>query len=661
LNAGALNSITSLGNLSAITVTGNIAGRTLTITEGAVIGENLTVTGNITSNALSTVNANVGALVVSGSLSATGAITALSISATNLSVPGTITGGIFSGTLGSGTLNNITALGSLTALTVSGNVTTRVLSVTTGAEVGNGLTVTGNITSNQLSTVTATIGNLSIPAGAFIGLPGANPANGILTVTNTISGHYGNFDNLYVNGTITGGTFSGTFTGNFPGVLNISDTAAMLGGNVRSSILTATGYVHYGEAVKYLDLTGGNVGFGIMRDPLSNTGTRLPYITAETVAVGGLSATGEIDAQSLSVTSGAAVGGDFTVTGSILSAGITVSGSIYAGALTTSGGLFVGGGATVGSGLSVTGTVRAAGITVSGGITAGAITSTGQVSAGAAGIISAGGLTVTGTIKASGVTVSGSIYAGAISTSGGVIVGGDLTVLGSVNAPNLNITSLGNLTQITVSNNVTTANLSVTNTALINNLTVSGDVNINSTVSSGTGKIILGNSNAASVVGIGGTPSGTYKLEIFGNLKSTSINETSDIRYKKNIRPLTGSLNKVLALQGVNYLWRTDEFPGKGFDTSLQMGVIAQQVESIVPEVVRTDEKGFKSVEYSKLVALLIEAVKEQQKIIDEQKSDLNKLKSDSGKIEKLEADMANMKLLLEGLNKTAKPAKTKK
>jgi hypothetical protein len=114
----------------------------------------------------------------------------------------------------------------------------------------------------------------------------------------------------------------------------------------------------------------------------------------------------------------------------------------------------------------------------------------------------------------------------------------------------------------------------------------------------------------------------------------------------------------VEALRGVNYLWRIDEFPANNFDSAVQMGVIAQEVEKIVPEVVHTDAKGYKSVEYSKLVALLIEAVKEQQKIIDGQKSDINKLKSDAGRIEKLEADIASFKSLLEGLNKNAKPAK---
>jgi cell shape-determining protein MreC len=123
-----------------------------------------------------------------------------------------------------------------------------------------------------------------------------------------------------------------------------------------------------------------------------------------------------------------------------------------------------------------------------------------------------------------------------------------------------------------------------------------------------------------------------------------------------------------LALRGVNYLWKIEDFPKNNFDTTLQIGFIAQEVEKIVPEVVRTDEKGFKSVEYSKVVALLIEALKEQQKIIEQQKSDISNLKSDAEKIQKdaeriqkLETDMANLKLLLESLNKDSKPPKNKK
>ena len=140
-------------------------------------------------------------------------------------------------------------------------------------------------------------------------------------------------------------------------------------------------------------------------------------------------------------------------------------------------------------------------------------------------------------------------------------------------------------------------------------------VNMGGTTWAATGAIIVSGNN----VGIGMTPSGTYKLEVSGTLKTSGVNETSDIRYKKDITTIDHAIGKVMLLRGVNYNWKQEEFRDHGFSNDYQMGLIAQEVEQVVPEVVRTDSAGYKSVEYSKLVALLIEAMKEQQKRINEQ------------------------------------------
>lgn len=113
-------------------------------------------------------------------------------------------------------------------------------------------------------------------------------------------------------------------------------------------------------------------------------------------------------------------------------------------------------------------------------------------------------------------------------------------------------------------------------------------------------------------VGIG-TSTPTVKLEINGRLKTQGINELSDIRYKKDILTLTNSLANVEKLRGVTYNWKQAEFPQKNFDTQHQIGLIAQELEKVYPELVNTDAEGFKSIDYSKLVAVLIEAIKEQQ------------------------------------------------
>ncbi len=79
---------------------------------------------------------------------------------------------------------------------------------------------------------------------------------------------------------------------------------------------------------------------------------------------------------------------------------------------------------------------------------------------------------------------------------------------------------------------------------------------------------------------------------------------------------MKGALEKVSNLQGVTYNWRSDEFKDRNFSNELNIGIIAQEVEKVVPEVVQTSKDGYKSVEYSELVPLSIEAIKEQQETI---------------------------------------------
>jgi hypothetical protein len=135
---------------------------------------------------------------------------------------------------------------------------------------------------------------------------------------------------------------------------------------------------------------------------------------------------------------------------------------------------------------------------------------------------------------------------------------------------------------------------------------------------------INGNGN----VGIG-TTSPSQRLAVAGNICATgSIGSCSDIRYKKDIAPLSGSLSKVTALRGVRYTWKTEEFPEKNFSKELQIGLIAQEVEKICPEVVQTGTDGYKSVDYARLTPVLIEAIKEQQNEIEELKTLVKSLAS---------------------------------
>ena len=133
-------------------------------------------------------------------------------------------------------------------------------------------------------------------------------------------------------------------------------------------------------------------------------------------------------------------------------------------------------------------------------------------------------------------------------------------------------------------------------------------------------------------VGINRMPT-TYTLEVGGTIWANGSTITagsttwSDARYKTDISPLTDALSDVLKMQGVRYNWRQAEFPELNFPKGEQIGVIAQDLEKILPELVLTGPDGYKSVSYEKLTPVLIEAIKEQQKQIEILKTELAQIK----------------------------------
>lgn len=128
-------------------------------------------------------------------------------------------------------------------------------------------------------------------------------------------------------------------------------------------------------------------------------------------------------------------------------------------------------------------------------------------------------------------------------------------------------------------------------------------------------------------VGLGtGTP--TVRLQVSGDIIANSIAGSSDLRFKTNVRSITSPLEKVKSLRGVYFNWDQKSFPNKDFSDKTELGFIAQEVEKVLPEVVSKDNspEEYRSVKYDKVVALLVEAIKEQQKQIDSLKSQVKKL-----------------------------------
>ncbi len=123
-------------------------------------------------------------------------------------------------------------------------------------------------------------------------------------------------------------------------------------------------------------------------------------------------------------------------------------------------------------------------------------------------------------------------------------------------------------------------------------------------------------------VGIG-TVSPTYRLQLSVDSAAKPGTNTwtiaSDERLKKNIKTLEGALDKMLRLHGVTFEWKEPEKQGNL--TGEQMGLIAQEVEKVFPQWVKTDAQGYKDLTVGGFEALTAEAIRELQLENDELKA----------------------------------------
>ena len=166
------------------------------------------------------------------------------------------------------------------------------------------------------------------------------------------------------------------------------------------------------------------------------------------------------------------------------------------------------------------------------------------------------------------------------------------------------------------------------------------DINASGLISldSSGGLINIGNDNNNQNINIGtngdrtitiGATSGTTSIKLDGSVAvKDEIVSSSDKRLKKNIVKLNGALDKVTQMRGVSFKWRDDKNKGKNKNNKKKkvIGFIAQEVEEIVPDLTGVDSKGFMTVNYLGTTALLVEAIKEQQKIINELKKKVDSL-----------------------------------
>ncbi len=142
---------------------------------------------------------------------------------------------------------------------------------------------------------------------------------------------------------------------------------------------------------------------------------------------------------------------------------------------------------------------------------------------------------------------------------------------------------------------------------------------------------------SASPNGIGIYGRGSYYAGYFtGRVYATgTITQNSDKRLKKDIVDMNDAYTKLNSLRGVYFYWNTEKYPDREYSDHRQIGVIAQEVENVFPELVE-EVDGYKSVNYIGLIPVLIEATKEQQKIIISQKNEIDELRSRIESIETL-------------------------
>ncbi len=623
---------------STINTSGDATVGSLTTTGAANVGSltangNLTVSGLVAStlkpsgtsydlggtnnrwNGVYASTINVSGNATLGSLSTTGTATVGSISTT-----GSISGGDISGstitTTGAANLGSLSSSSiSTSSINCSGIIIADVYMTTAhlyseDADISGKLTVSGKVASTLKPNAT----NLDLGGSGSYERWKSVYANEINASSKSISGTFNSTGENYGNGITLGGTqyskyvscginASGSRNGDPGSPATNFGIYAYASGNGYSSSYKNNNYAIYAKA------EGSNA------NNYAGYFEGLVNVTGQTT-VGSLSTSGSISGGAISGSS-LSTSGDLTVSGSVASTlKPSVSGSttvstydlggtnnrwngVYASTINTSGA------ATVGS-LTTSGDATVGTISASNTKTSGTFTSTGN-SYGSDGI-KIGETTFTNKVACG-------IYAKA---SGG----------GTSSAGATNIGIYAYATGSGKSDNVRNKNYAIYAKASGNNADSYAGYFENTSGSDGIALSAKSNNGWA----------GYFE----GNVYLSNSYSSSDSRLKKDVQTIDGALGKVLKLRGVSYYWKNKAEMGADSayahnDTEKHIGVIAQEIEQEFPELVKTDHHGYKTVEYSAIAPILIEAVKELKAEKDALQAEKDALEA---KVEKLEAQM---------------------
>ena len=259
----------------------------------------------------------------------------------------------------------------------------------------------------------------------------------------------------------------------------------------------------------------------------------------------------------------------------------------------------------------------------------------------------------TATTLATARTINGTSFDGSANITIANLVSGSAQIDGSLLGSNKTITvgsttitlggsatTIAGLTSVTSTGftGALTGNASTATTLQtarnINGVSFNGSADITVTAAAGTlsGATLASGVTASSLTSVGTltslTVSGataTGALTVTGAITATgdiTAYYTSDKRHKNNIQTIPNALEKVTKLNGVTWEWNDDV--NEVTKSTPKTGLIAQEVQEVLPEVVKTRDDGFLALDYSKMMGLLVEAIKEQQIQIEKLRMDLD-------------------------------------
>jgi hypothetical protein len=579
--------------------------------------------------------ANSGNIAVTGVITATGNITSSgNISGTYILGNGAFLTGIVSGSTYSN--SNVAAYlptytGNLVSLT--GNIITT--ANITAAYVLPQSNATTDLGSNTLQWRSLYVSNNTIYIGGVsVGIADGQltvAGNTVVTEGTTLTG------NIDTSGNITGGNLitSGAIIGGAANVTSLDSFSGGTGGVIR---------VKRGDAVTTVELDG------------SGTVTASANITA-----GGFSTTGNLTAAYL-LGNGAFITGLPAGYSNAIVANYLASGSLTSNIVTT--------GNIAAGNIAVTSLITTDNLNVGTLLDVKDVNLTGQVltDINLAGNVNPGNVNALGNVSGQYLNVSANVNAGNLQVTHNAVILGNLRVEGTTTeinvanifladkdiivAANANATlsdlngaglQIGNISSggnITFFYNSTSNTMALSHGANIANiLTVTGNINASGNIS---GSYLLGNGSQLTGISSGGatiaddTTTNSNYYPVFatatsgslttatisstkltfnpssGTLTATDVNTSSDRNFKKNVKNIKSALSKINSIQGVSFKWK--ETGNKSY------GIIAQDLIQVLPELVHSEERGL-TVSYLPLIAILIEAIKEQQQQIDQLKN----------------------------------------